>query len=167
MLSIFVEFFYDGNPDLSRRGSYPDNSPELRNELNFNSDGDRAWYMFMIMASVKLSARDPDRSLETLTMSRKERVAVELKFVIDNSCLPLSKRGGFVRFVNKVSSLARRSFDDQDQSLKNDFEDLVNVAAMYKICMRLRKFDWDEFVEEVELHSRKKPERVAAARSAH
>jgi len=159
MLTNFKEFFKEEHPDLSRGGSYPDNSPAMMNKLRLDSDGDKAWSMFMIMAGVDLSAKDPDRCLQTLTMPRKERIAAELKFVIDSSCEALSQQERFMAFVDGVSSLARNLRFElvEDESLEFNFQELTDYLVMYKICMRIRSFDRNELIEKIEQHTRKNP----------
>ena len=157
MLTNFKEFFKGETPDLSRKGDYPDNSPAIMNKLKLDSDGDQAWYMFMLTVGADLAAKVRERAYKTWVMPRKERIALELKFVIDTSCVALSLNKRFVAFVHELSSLARNLVFElvKDERLENNFRELTNLAAMYKICMRLRTINGNELVEKIELHTRK------------
>jgi len=92
-------------------------------------------------------------------MPRNERITLELKFAIDTSCVALSQNKRFVAFVHELSSLAQNLVFElvKDEGLENDFRVLTNLAAMYKICMRLRAFDRNKLVEKIELHTRTNP----------
>jgi len=65
MLTNFKEFFKGETPDLSRKGDYPDNSPAIMNKLKLDSDGDQAWYMFMLTVGADLAAKVRERAYKT------------------------------------------------------------------------------------------------------
>jgi len=113
--------------------------------------------MFMLTVGADLAAKVRERAYKTWVMPRKERIALELKFVIDTSCVALSLNKRFVAFVHELSSLARNLVFElvKDERLENNFRELTNLAAMYKICMRLRTINGNELVEKIELHTRK------------
>jgi len=159
MLSGFRHFLASESPDLVQGGGYPDNCPSMMNKLNLVSNGDRAWYEFMMNAALKVADEDHDRAVKIRRMPRKERMAAEFEFVVDHSCVLLSQNNRFMRFVDEVSSLdGKLVFELTDnEAVKSGYESLERYVAMYKICMRLRAFDKKELMEKVELHTRKNP----------
>jgi len=159
MLTSFREFLKGESLDLIKGRTYPDNSPSMMNKLNLVSDGDRAWYEFMMNAALKVADKDRDRAVEIRRMPRKERMAAEFEFIVNNSCVSLSQKRRFVALVDEVSSLTGKFvFELVDgESLEHEFEELEKHAAMYKICMRLKDFNTESLMAAVELHTRENP----------
>jgi len=152
------ESFLDGETlDLVGQETYPDNSPSMMNKLNLVSKGDKAWYQLMKRATVELTAGDEARYKETLTMPRKESIAVKFGYVVDNGCVLLSQNEGFQAFLDELSGLSKRLVFDlvEHKALEQQFQELQKYLGMYKICMRLRDFDRNGLMEKVEQHTRR------------
>jgi len=155
-LAAFKAFLTSESLDLVQDRSYPDNSPSLMDKLKLVSNGDQAWSQFMKYAAVEVADNDPHRAAETEAMPRKERITAQFDFVVNNSCVPLSKSNVFISLVDEVPALAGKFVLDlfANDGLRHDFQKVERYVAMYKICMKLKDSDRNELMEKVEMHTR-------------
>ena len=152
--------FFEGEPlDLVSQETYPDNSPSMMNKLNLVSSDDQAWYQLMRRAAVEMTAGDEARYKETLTMPRKEAMAVKFNYLVNNGCVLLSQNKRFQAFLDELSGLSKRLVFDlvENEALEHNFQEVQKYLGMYKICMRVKDFGRNELMGKVEMHTREDP----------